>query len=1560
MPLGRRGIIDSTNPNVGYAHWTTPCQLLTLEVDSSQRITKHAFVNILGRFTGALVIPEDEEEDGDGNDTTRWLSSSSSSEPSHNTRRSTSSTGIAYPTYKISMQWAALSDIMATDAEHIDRLHLHRLSSDVLQKNAITMKLLAEGNVNVSQVVRFEDAVSNVKMSLPSFRDSTKARGIAADAFTRAILSHHEHRLANDDEQKRGAKSRHRRRGNNLPPSPPPAPWVTQNAYLDVEYGSVDAPIPLISQRVQKTAHVSTANLLAPISHERLLDDVYIWPFFCEAKQFWPDRLIPQAHHAQRTRLNSSIVYATHGSIDRLPQLRRRIARWGGAASLAVYVDGGSLVDREEDRDEDTTVHSRQMRAITHQLLTIDRECNSADEHSIGRFADVHVVLRIPPSKFLGMPRATQLRYPFNALRNAAMAHVRDGIDFVLAIDADAAVGGGLQGNHNLPEFAEARIARTLQAAVDELRNEQEEEESTLASSEESDDDLEQSIDDEWTLSDEERLTRSQRRRHLQERVPLASSPADGVLFTLASFEPTAATLRRAMRPDLTHTTNSSTVLNNETSLWMDPIENLEHVPELRILRTHETDNEKDLVVLVREDGEVITSLQPFEHDAAPEAYEVASNMPRYLENLSTETGGTEVARHVFSYPIAYRCMFEPYFIMRVPSDPRVRLPAYDERYVGRYFDKTSHAFDTCRMPMLLPHHTTNDADNLSSPSSSKHEQSRGRRRLLQRLDYDDGEQHEDEGGHYDDEHDAVFAIHNNGNEEEEEDEENFHEDDYHEEEEGEAIDVGQFKYIMNADDDGEEEIAYGQEEEDEEDEHEYEEEDEYEHEEEEEDNGKLAVNERKQQQQYRTSFPAFRYRVLRHAFILDNGRVSTLESIDHLRKMKTIWDEHTLRALNDDASMEGNAGMTRHRRCSCAPEYIIHPELEESASSSSEMTPLLFRSEAPATANGTLHDDAVRSASQETDDLILGGSFHKAGSNIFETIFNDICNKCALRCQYTNHFERIDADTRSHHRCIVMIRNPYEIIASGVRYHQEAKEPWMLQSQPTYGGKSYREALRAQSSDEAKIIFEMNGAGGGTIKDIAHLMRSGEANVAFVAMESLYTEDGIRRLSRVIARHLNVTSECEERIHDVVRTRAAHRVNPTARENGYTYAQTFTPNAYHTFNRVFGEDLWDVYQPVDGTTYQRATNATANGTLHDALRRALQVSLPSPPVETARVRAFWTEHRRLMNRDDVADTTSDYTEVLGYVERTHDDRHENDDEGGISWWNTTHSRSDNNNGDDDELLKQPASLGSVHDTRSKLYRNWFGGHCHRLTQRESPGGYGTGALSRSFILRLPKIKRETSSMLPGSAVWEPPNLKSVSHYASLETAPTARSERAWWTASKGTRTTRSAGASVPMLMAMTRATDSTQLNNASRLLPPTLVAELAPAGGALHRRKGRSNLSWLAERCPIYASISAWNTDDFLGNQTKEKHDLGPPPQVIVPWQYLKETRSKSATTTRFTLGRLPLSRGWDAMAVTLALAPGGEGTKRHASCASRLCVASLHGKGLSAGAGVVRLTIL
>lgn len=476
-------------------------------------------------------------------------------------------------------------------------------------------------------------------------------------------------------------------------------------------------------------------------------------------------------------------------------------------------------------------------------------------------------------------------------------------------------------------------------------------------------------------------------------------------------------------------------------------------------------------------------------------------------------------------------------------------------------------------------------------------------------------------------------------------------------------------------------------------------------------------MNERKQQQQYRTSFPAFRYRVLRDAFILDNGRVSTLESIDHLRKMKTIWDEHTLRALNDDASMEGNAGMTRHRRCSCAPEYIIHPELEESASSSSEMTPLLFRSEAP---------------------------------------------------------------------------------------------------------------------------------------------------------------------------------------------------------------------------------------------------ATANGTLHDALRRALQVSLPSPPVETARVRAFWTEHRRLMNRDDVADTTSDYTEVLGYVERTHDDRHENDDEGGISWWNTTHSRSDNNNGDDDELLKQPASLGSVHDTRSKLYRNWFGGHCHRLTQRESPGGYGSGALSRSFILRLPKIKRETSSMLPCSAVWEPPNLKSVSHYASLETAPTARSERAWWTASKGTRTTRSAGASVPMLMAITRATDSTQLNNASRLLPPTLVAELAPAGGALHRRKGRSNLSWLAERCPIYASISAWNTDDFLGNQTKEKHDLGPPPQVIVPWQYLKETRSKSATTTRFTLGRLPLSRGWDAMAATLALAPGGEGTKRHASCASRLCVASLHGKGLSAGAGVVRLTIL
>jgi hypothetical protein len=69
--------------------------------------------------------------------------------------------------------------------------------------------------------------------------------------------------------------------------------------------------------------------------------------------------------------------------------------------------------------------------------------------------------------------------------------------------------------------------------------------------------------------------------------------------------------------------------------------------------------------------------------------------------------------------------------------------------------------------------------------------------------------------------------------------------------------------------------------------------------------------------------------------------------------------------------------------------------------------------------------------------------------------------------------------------RAVHVIRDPRDVIISGCFYHVKTVEKWANNPKKEYGGKSYRQAISALPTDHDKLVFEMDHAGGKTIREM-------------------------------------------------------------------------------------------------------------------------------------------------------------------------------------------------------------------------------------------------------------------------------------------------------------------------------------------------------------------------------------------------------------------------------------------------------------------------------------------
>jgi hypothetical protein len=252
----------------------------------------------------------------------------------------------------------------------------------------------------------------------------------------------------------------------------------------------------------------------------------------------------------------------------------------------------------------------------------------------------------------------------------------------------------------------------------------------------------------------------------------------------------------------------------------------------------------------------------------------------------------------------------------------------------------------------------------------------------------------------------------------------------------------------------------------------------------------------------------------------------------------------------------------------------------------------------------------------------------HKTGTLLMEGILREYCtaqnlrffqlnqhlsknNDCvdpAFNCQvydfiqvtHAQHFERlIDAVPSLRYRALHLIRNPYEIIMSGVRYHQVTQEGWCnkkifvrdvkgpcgylrianynCSKEDEAGEYSYREIMSSLSPTD-KIAFEIkyHATTFGTIPSIAHFLRrfANDKNVMSVQLESIGTDKCIDEVFEFLALDRSFLDQYAQK----VKTKEWLGKHVTNQDGADTHKRAFNGELYALFDQEFGSSVMPLF----------------------------------------------------------------------------------------------------------------------------------------------------------------------------------------------------------------------------------------------------------------------------------------------------------------------------------------------------------------------------------------------
>lgn len=222
---------------------------------------------------------------------------------------------------------------------------------------------------------------------------------------------------------------------------------------------------------------------------------------------------------------------------------------------------------------------------------------------------------------------------------------------------------------------------------------------------------------------------------------------------------------------------------------------------------------------------------------------------------------------------------------------------------------------------------------------------------------------------------------------------------------------------------------------------------------------------------------------------------------------------------------------------------------------------------------------------------MIVVGTHHKTGTVLMTKIFEEVAKYKEWHFYKSTEFDpEVKTDIYFVRKSNIdlsklplgckgvhLIRNPYEVVVSGYRYHLITREKWCrITKRERLGGKTYQEYLNALSLDEG-VTFEMIHAAYNTICGMYHWDYADERFLNFRLEEFLETFDrALEKMFRFLSFNesdvMALLQQCRKFKKSVAVDKRGHITNKS--NAVYTYRKYFKPHHYRLFNLLFPRDV--------------------------------------------------------------------------------------------------------------------------------------------------------------------------------------------------------------------------------------------------------------------------------------------------------------------------------------------------------------------------------------------------
>lgn len=198
-------------------------------------------------------------------------------------------------------------------------------------------------------------------------------------------------------------------------------------------------------------------------------------------------------------------------------------------------------------------------------------------------------------------------------------------------------------------------------------------------------------------------------------------------------------------------------------------------------------------------------------------------------------------------------------------------------------------------------------------------------------------------------------------------------------------------------------------------------------------------------------------------------------------------------------------------------------------------------------------------------------GSYHKTGTTLFKEIFFAYCLKKGFQIIFFENFHKISDMDLFKNKGLAIIRHPYEIVVSGLRYHLQGKEKWVYKA--NQGKTSYFEELKSLQDFEQQVNFETQIVACKTINAIYKDIKN-KKNTLFIKLEEFWDVESRKHVAKKICDHLDLDIDI---FMPIVLKKSKEKHNSTNPNFCHTWPKLLTHKNLEFINRLIPKDTLEV-----------------------------------------------------------------------------------------------------------------------------------------------------------------------------------------------------------------------------------------------------------------------------------------------------------------------------------------------------------------------------------------------